>query len=50
MDASPVNLKANGLWLRQDIDGRTFRSRKNSRIEPGRRLAQEGLRKWMHVS
>lgn len=35
MNESHVNLKACGLWLRQEIEGRTSRRTKNSGIEPG---------------
>jgi hypothetical protein len=39
MDALPLNYKAYGLWLRQEIEMGHKGSRKNSGIEPGRRFA-----------
>jgi hypothetical protein len=37
MDAPLVNQKAQGLWLRQEIEAGHLGQRKDSRIEPGAR-------------
>lgn len=44
MNVALINSKSAGLWLRQKIRGGISRSRENSEIEPGWRVAQEDVR------
>jgi hypothetical protein len=48
MAVLPVNQKAYGPWLRQEIEGGTSGRRKNSGREPGKEATWEDVTRQMH--